>query len=97
MSHIWLCQHAMKLLSIVSMQCSCCSVVTRSMHALNMLVWDDWPYACSQGSVGPWLIKVSVHPCMTVTVLHALQAGYSAFVFALRDDFLFNNGPGFLC
>lgn len=35
--------------------------------------------------------------CMTVTVLHALQAGYSAFVFALRDSFLFNNGPGLLC
>ncbi len=67
------------------------------MQALNMLVWDDWPHACSEASVGLWLIKVSVHLCMTVTLLHALQAGDSAFVFALRDVFLFHSSSAFLC
>ncbi len=59
------------------------------MHAKNRLFWDDWTYACSEGSVDLWLIEVFMHPCMTVPVLHALHTGYSAFVFAFRDAFLF--------
>jgi hypothetical protein len=59
------------------------------MHAKNRLFWDDWTYACSEGSVDLWLIEVFMHPCMTVPVLHALHTGHSAFVFAFRDAFLF--------
>ena len=83
MSHIWLCQRAVKLLFVV-----------RCMYALNMLFWADWPHACSQASVDLWMIEVSLRPCMTGPVLHA---GYCAFVFALEDAFLFNSGPGSLC
>ncbi len=86
MSHIWLCQHAVKLL-----------FVARCMHALSMLFEDDWSYACSEGSLDLWLIEVFVHPCMTVPVLHALHAAYSAYAFALRDAVLFNSGPAFMC
>ncbi len=71
--------------------------VVRGMYALHMLFWGDWPYACSEGPVDQWLIEVFMHSCMTVPVLHALHTGDSAFVFALKEAFLFHSSPGFLC
>ncbi len=67
------------------------------MHALQLLFGGDWPYAYSQGSVNLWLIDGLMHLCMTVPILHALHTGDSAFAFALRDVFLFNSDPGFMC